>query len=218
MGIERILVVAGGTLAMLAVMLWRRKHYPEVAVWKIPVLTVLLALCGVAGALLMYYVENGHFSGTSFFGALLFVPVLMLPTMLLRVRYGTLMDLCAPAECIMLAILKTECLLTGCCKGAYLPSLGFVFPSQIAELITILTILLVLVKIEGKGTFKNSLYGWYLILYGSTRFFLNWFRDGIKPFVWILPPGNFWGIISVCVGFIWIIIARAHKASIKTPR
>lgn len=204
MSSERIMVISFGALCMLVVMLTRRKLFPQVKPWKMVIITILLTLSGVLGAILMYWVENKHFGGTSFFGALLFVPLLMLPVILLKIPYGTLMDLCAPAECIMLAILKIDCLINDCCSGRYMQALGVHFPSRIVEMIVILLIMVALLRIEKQAKKKNKLYGYYLIFYGFTRFFLNLLRDALTVFVWILPPGNFWSIIAVITGICWL--------------
>lgn len=214
MGTQRILIIGGGTVAMLILMLLRRKTYPQVSTWKIPLISILLTFAGVAGAMLMFFVESGHFGGTSFFGAILFVPVLLLPALLLRVPYGTLIDLCAPAECLMLAFMKVDCLMSDCCIGRYLPALGFQFPSQIIEMITTLVIMLILLQLERNPKNRNTLYAHYLILYGGTRFILNWFRYGLTPFVWILPAGNFWSVIAIALGLLWLAIATKRKQEV----
>lgn len=201
---ERIMVISFGAICMLLVMLSRRKLFLKVKPWKMVIITVLLTLAGVLGAILMYWVENKHFGGTSFFGALLFVPLLMLPVVLLKIPYGTLMDLCAPAECIMLAVLKIDCLIHNCCSGRYIQALGINFPSQLVEMAVILLIMVALLRIEKTGKKKNKLYGYYLIFYGFTRFFLNFLREALTVFVWILPPGNFWSIIAVIAGICWL--------------
>ena len=208
MGIQRMLIIGFGTVGMLFLLLIRRKAFPSVQVWKLPIISVMLTIAGVAGAMLMFFIESGHFGGTSFFGAILFIPILMLPALLLRIPYGTIMDMCAPAECLMLAFMKVDCLISDCCIGKYLPTLGFQFPSQIVEMLTILIIMLVLLHFERDARNRNMLYAYYLILYGATRFALNWFRYGIKPFIWILPAGNFWSIVAIIVGLLWLIAAK----------
>ena len=204
----RILFICTGCLGMMIQMMLRRKKFPQVALWKIPLISIFLTISGVAGALLMHYIESGNFSGTSFFGALLFIPVFMLPVLLLVPSFNTLMDLCAPAECVMLAILRIDCLYSGCCYGKYLAGLGFQFPSQIVEMIIILIIMVILLRIESKTKKPGQLYGYYMILYGATRFPLNLLRYGVAPFVWILPAGNFWSLIAIAAGLIWLCLVR----------
>jgi phosphatidylglycerol:prolipoprotein diacylglycerol transferase len=208
MGMQRILILCGGTVGMFLLMLLRRKSFTEVKIWKMAVISVLLTIAGVSGAMLMHFIEQGSFGGTSFFGAILFIPVLILPALLLRVRYSELADLCAPAECLMLAFMKVDCLLVGCCEGKYLPSLDCQFPSQIVEMIVILLGMLLFLQFERKGKFRGNLYACYLIFYGITRFILNWFRYGVKPFALGLPAGNFWSIIAIIFGIAWFIVMK----------
>jgi len=215
MGIQRIIIILEGTLAMFVLMLLRRKSYPQIKNWQFGVVSILLTISGVIGAMLMHFIESGTFSGTSFFGAILFVPVIMLPALLIKIPYGTLMDLCAPAESLMLAFMKVDCLVAGCCIGKYLPNLGFQFPSQLIEMVVTIIIMAVLIKIEKNPKNKNTIYAWYLILYGVTRFILNWFRYGVKPFVWVLPAGNFWSLVAIAVGIVWLLIVKRIKCAKK---
>lgn len=209
MGTQRILIICSGTIGMLILMLLRRNRFPHIKLWKYPVTSVLLTIAGVAGAMLMFYIESGKFGGTSFFGAILFIPILLLlPALALGISFGTMMDLCAPAECLMLAFMKLDCLMSDCCIGKYLPALQLQFPSQIVEMVTILIIMLLLIRLENSGNHKGQLYGYYLIFYGFTRFILNWFRYGLTPFVWILPAGNFWSIVALAAGLIWLAVLR----------
>ena len=211
MGTERILTIAAGTAAMLGLMLFQRKRYPSVAVWKLPVISVILTVCGVLGTMLLFFLEIGRFGGTSFFGAVLLVPLLMLPALLLRISYGTLMDLCAAAECAMLAIMKIDCLRSGCCQGVMMENLGFRFPSQIVEMIAALAIMVILVVLGKQQKNRGKLYPLYLMFYGGSRFILNWFREDIAPYFWQLPPGNYWALISVGIGFAWLIFLRRKE-------
>ena len=139
--------------------------------------------------------------------------MLLLPALILRIPYSTLMDLCAPAECLMLAFMKVDCLQSNCCIGKYLPALEFQFPSQIVETLTILIIMFLLPRFERKEKHTGKLYGYYLILYGSTRFVLNWFRYGLTPFVWILPAGNFWSLVAIVFGLGWLLVQRRQSGT-----
>lgn len=174
--------------------------------WKIPVLMVILTFAGVLGTLLLAYIENGVFGGTSFYGAVLFVPVLMLPALALRVKYGTLMDICAGAECAMLAIMKIDCWLDGCCFGKQVEFLGFdfQFPSAIAEMINSICLAIFLVLVFRRFR-PGSQYPLYMLTYGATRFLLNLLRY-VAPDQYILgiPQGLFWSLISMTTGAAWL--------------
>ena len=211
MGTQRILILCAGTIGMLILMLLRRKYFPQIQLWKYPLISILLTMAGVAGAMLMFYIETGSFGGTSLFGSIFFIPLFLLPVLLLGIPFSTLMDLCAPAECLMLVLMKLDCLLSGCCFGKYLPSLEIQFPSQIVEMITFFVIMLLLLRLERNEKNRGRIYGHYLIIYGIARFILNWFRYGVKPFVWILPAGNFWSLVAIALGFTWISLIKKSK-------
>lgn len=209
MSLERISIIAIGMLAMILLMILRRKRYPEISIWKIIVLGFLLTVMGVLGTMIMYFIENGSFGGTSFFGALLFVPLLMIPAMFLKIPYKTILDLCAPSEALMLSIMKIDCLANGCCVGKYLPKLELQFPSQMVEMAASLGVMLILLRMEQRQQ-RTHLYAWYLILYGITRFALNWFRYGTKPWIWILPNSIVWSIVSIIIGGLWLGVASKY--------
>ena len=211
MSMERILIIALGMFAMMLLLILRRKMYPHIPCWKMIVLGFLLTVAGVAGTMIMYFIENGRFGGTSFFGAILFVPLLIMPAILLKIPYKTILDLCAPSEALMLAIMKLDCLKNDCCVGKYLPQLEFQFPSQIVEMIASLAVMYVLLWMECRNR-RTHLYAWYLLLYGATRFVLNWFRYGTKPWIWILPNSIVWAILSMVIGIIWLAVASKRRA------
>lgn len=200
-----ILVFLGiGTVAMLLLNLLRRRKL-EMPLWKIMLATLLLTVMGVLGTQLLYFVEAGAWGGQSYFGAVLFVPLVFLPiALLLRVPYGCMMDLCAPAECAMLLVMKIDCLMAGCCGGMVMyytvEAKAVFFPSQLAEGFNALLIMAVLVWLEHKRKLRGGLYPLYLVLYGCTRLILNSFRWGLTPFVWRIPAGHFWALCSILLG------------------
>lgn len=211
MNAERILIIALGAIAMLAVMLIRSKSYPNIAKWKYFFLCLWLTISGVIGTLLLFYIENGYFRGTSFFGAILFVPILMLPALLMKIPYGTLMDITAVSECAMLAVMKLDCIESGCCGGKYLFShnnIDFYFPSQIIEMITVILIMFALIRLDKEESNKTKLFPFYMIFYGATRSLLNWFRANQSVFLLELSPGTFWGIVSILIGCMWLLVIR----------
>ena len=200
--------IAVGTGLMIAVML-AAGRWLDVKAWKSAVAAVVLTAVGIAGAKLMAFVESGSWGGRSFFGALFLAPLLMAPVALvLRVPVGDMLDMCAPAECVMLALLKVQCCLDGCCYGRVLrisATGGIVrFPSQIVECANAALIMVALLWIIHRGRARGRVYAWYMVLYGVCRFALNWLRE-TSPFVWGLPAGNFWALVSLAIGGAWMI-------------
>ena len=204
-----------GALAMMVCMFLQKKEYPQVAPWKMVVLTVWLTIAGVAGTMILAYIETGKFGGTSFYGAIFLVPVLIVPAMLMKMSYQDILNLCAPAECAMLVIMRFDCLDKGCCFGRYLPKLGFQFPNQIAEMLICAGVMVALIRMHKKNQ-QAQLYPWYMILYGVLRFTINGLRyGGTDPQVLGLSFGHFWSLISIAVGVIWLLLGRGRKTAAK---
>ena len=208
----RLTIIGLGALAMYISMLLRKKQFPQVAIWKMTVLTVWLTITGVLGTMILAYIEMGKFGGTSFYGAVFLVPILIAPMMLLKITYRDILNLCAPAECAMLIVMRFDCLDKGCCFGRYLPQLGFQFPSQIAEMFVGAAIIIALVRMHMKNR-QVQLYPWYMIIYGVCRFILNGFRyGGTNPWILGLSQGHFWSLVSVTLGTAWLLLSKEKKS------
>jgi len=189
----------------------------QITLWKSVPTAVLLTVTGTIGTYILYFIENHWIGGTSFYGAVFFVPVLFtLAAKLLRESYSDLLDICAPAECIMLVIMKIQCQISGCCAGReiYLPwNQAYVqFPSQIAELLNGLAIFAILMWLAKRGKNRGNLYYWYMILYGVTRFFLNFLREDQSVFAMGLAAGSFWSVWSVLFGLSVLFVRNRKQA------
>ena len=211
----RLAIIGLGGLVMWVSMVLQKKQYPQVAIWKMAVLSVWLTITGVFGTMMLAYLESGRFGGTSFYGAIFLVPILIVPAMLMKIKHHDILNLCAPAECAMLIVMRFDCLDKGCCFGRYLPKLGFQFPSQIAEMVVALSVMLVLIRMHKKDK-RAQLYPWYMILYGVLRFVINGLRyGGTNPWILGLSPGHFWSLVSVTVGIVWLLLSRRQRAVAK---
>ena len=119
----------------------------------------------------------------------------------------------AAFRCVMLVVMRFDCLKNSCCFGRYLPGLGFQFPSQISEMVVGVTILLVLLRMHKKDR-QVQLYPWYMILYGVCRFILQGLRyGGTDPWVLGLSQGHFWSLISIAIGTTWLLVSKARNTA-----
>lgn len=211
----RLTIIGLGGVAMCVSMLLQKRQYPQVAVWKMILLTLWILITGVSGTMVLAYIETGEFGGTSFYGAVFLVPILILPAMLMKITYKDILNLCAPAECAMMVVMRFDCLDKGCCFGRYLPQLKFQFPSQIAEMVVGVAIMITLIRMHKKDE-QARLYPWYMILYGVCRFILQGFRyGGTDPWVLGMSQGHFWSLISVVIGTAWLLLSRVGKSAAK---
>lgn len=211
----RLAIIGLGGVAMFFSMLLRKKQFSQVPVWKMALLTVWLTITGVTGTMILAYIELGEFGGTSFYGAVFLVPILILPAMLMKITYKDILNLCAPAECAMLVVMRFNCLENGCCFGRYLPQLEFQFPNQVAEMVVGVTIMVTLIRMHRKDR-QVQLYPWYMILYGTCRFILQGFRyGGTDPWVLGLSQGHFWSLVSIAIGAAWLLLSKKQKTAAK---
>lgn len=181
---------------------------------------VCLTICGVLGTYLWFWLETGgRWSGRSFYGAVFLVPVMFLAVApMLRIQYARLMDLCAPAECIMLVLMKALCLVEGCCGGMLLYTADngteVHFPSQIVELVNAAVLCGALLWLSRKEKQRGLIYPWYLLLYGATRFVLNFFRAESNL---TLTNGGVWSLCAIAIGggFLLVSVYRRKKEEQK---
>lgn len=202
---EKLIFISLGTAAMLILSLLRRKKY-ELSLWKAIVTPFVLTLLGVSGTLIMFFIETGRWGGISFFGSIFMIPIgLLLYSLIIREKYTHILDFSVTQICAMLAIMKILCLKSGCCYGTILFD-DVRFPSQIAEMLASIGIMILFLYFEKREMFKGDFYPLYFIIYGVVRFVLNFFRGGLSPFVWILPAGHFWSIVAMVIGILWLIL------------
>ena len=202
---------------MLVPILYQSKLY-GIVFWKSIVIAVLLTITGTVGTYLMFLLENHVIGGRSFYGAVFFVPLAFLVVAkCLNIKYGLLMDLCAPAECLMLALMKVLCIISGCCAGRVLceniAGEAVRFPSQIVELIGALVVAVILLYIFSQKKYIARLYPWYLFLYGVSRFVLNFMREEWQLWKWgnILPFGTLWSLVALMMGGFLLLYLKKNE-------
>ena len=205
---KTILVLSIGTCAMLVLMLLIGIKY-RLKLWKCIPISLILTITGTIGTYIWFWIENSWVGGRSYYGAVFIVPIaFVFLAKAMRIPYGDLMDLCAPAECIMLSIMKLQCLVDGCCGGRVLyttsEGMDVIFPSQIVELANAFLLMLILMIFAFIPRFRGKLYPWYLMLYGVTRFVLNWFRAENTPVIAGMTFGCVWSLIAIFFGILWI--------------
>lgn len=196
---------------MLLFMLTRRGLY-HVGRIKILPLAVCVGAMGLLGTYILYFLENGVWYGKSFFGAVLFFPVLLLPVAwLFRMGLTDLLSYATVPGVALLAVYKWNCYLEGCCGGKTLwfseDGIPTHFPSQMAEMAAAIMITLLLLLLERKEKLRGKIYPICLVVYGTTRCILNQFRWEDAPFALGMTAGTFWSLVSVLIGSVWLVTA-----------
>jgi len=212
------LFLAGDMLLVFALSMLVNKEL-KLPIWKIVLFTLTVVPVGVFCAKLMRLIEGGTWIGFSLYGAVLFEPLIMIPFgFLIKINPVEMMELGAPVGCLSVVFLKIQCWVTGCCFGRII---GYQdngrpirFPSQIVEMIVGIILLFALMKIIQSEKYQKYVYAWFLLLYGSTRFFLNLLRD-TEPFVLGMSAGCFWSLISCIVGGVALVYAYRIKTDMQ---
>lgn len=192
-----------------------------IAWWKGIVTTVLLTVFGLIGTILIYYVEYGEFGGTSFFGAVFLVPIAFaLVSLVLRMPYTRVLDLCTIGLCVTMALLRFNCATKGCCGGRVLfttaAGVAVRFPSQMTELVVGLSLAALFVYwIYRHPRFHGIIYPWFMVLYGAIRSVLNLLREEWAAWVEhrtdVFPKGMLWSLISLIVGCVWLCLVYRRR-------
>lgn len=195
---------------MLTLMVIRCKRY-QIKKWQLLPLAVCVAAMGLAGTYLMFFIENGGWYGKSFFGAVLFYPILLIPVALIfRIPLIRLLDYATPPGLALLAIYKWNCYQKGCCGGKALwfseAGVPTHFPSQLAEMTVAVILTIILLILEKNPKNKGKIYPLCLVTYGSTRYILNYFRWEQNDFFMGMPAGNLWAVVAVSIGIVWLCI------------
>lgn len=155
--------------------------------------TFFTYICGVIGALIMGKIYSlacsavgyNETSKVAIFGAIIFVPLLMLIFPVKKGDYKNLMDMLAPGVLVILLCAKFGCFIMGCCHGKpssfgvqYIGADEKYFPVQLFEVISMLVVLL-LTQLYFKKTRRFTAGTAYPITFASysvTRFFWEFFR------------------------------------------
>lgn len=214
MDVNTLVYLIIGTFVMTIVSVILKKDY-NMCWWKSLVLPWALTVAGVLSVKLMFLAENGNFVGLSFFGAVFLIPVFVWPiSLIFKIKYSDYLDITAPSVAAMLSVMKINCLVTGCCAGKVLANAGtsaeIRFPSQVAEMIVAVIIAVILIILIKQGLLIHSIFPFFMILYGSTRFVLNLFRETTELFFG-MGIGNMWSVLSVFIGVIWMLLRWKNR-------
>ena len=207
-----------GMLVIVALSAWRAQRY-QFALWKALVLAVGICVFGVAGVLLLGFVQSGFRTwNTSFMGALIFTPLFVaLLGALLRIRPTEAVAFSAVSICAMSVCMKIGCYLAGCCGGIAIN--GAEIPVQLIESGLSLVILFVLILSELKINHLAVLFPAYMILYAFVRFPVEYLRDTDKNILG-MSVGQVTALVVffIGIGFVFILAFQKKKELSEAQR
>lgn len=184
----------------------------------------------VSGAIVLGYLllwgtswvfGGGRTNGLNYVRIVIFMPIpVWILTSLFRDPFWKLADLVSPLLAIYHGVTHIGCIFAGCCHGypsewgLFSNEVGAVcFPIQPIEAISSIAIGIVLLCMAKKPSMQGRLYAWYLLLFGSTRFIWEFFRDNEK--IWLGISGlAFHALTAAAIGLAALLLAGfVHKRS-----
>ena len=214
------LMFAVGVCSMGVLMLKRRGRYGLNGAQAL-LFTLLLTVCGLAGTKLLYILENWRdtmengvtLGGQSFFGAVFLIPLLMAPLgRLFAQAPGRSLDACAPCVASIIAFMRVGCFFNGCCGGWLMEvgNLHFHWPTQAIESIGDFFVLGLLLHMEERGSHPGKRYAVFMIGYGLLRFFVEFFRDTPKD--WLYLAHGQWFAAAGCLAGAAVLLRGKKNA------
>ena len=220
-GLSQILYQAWIVVVYIVVaafcLVWR-KHYGYG--WFRALLIPLVLLLALNFFILL---AGWAFSGFTHFGdkniviGYPFVPwMTMILARWMKDDWRRMLDFMAPAFPLTQVAAKIACCFAGCCfgfpmeHGLWNPVFQqTLFPVQLLEGLVALIVCVLCVLYAHRTRFRadGRVYPLFLILFGGTRFFLEFLRLNLKLF-WGISELALWALLMVLIGTIWLLRGR----------
>jgi len=181
-----------------------------------------LAMAGLVLVMkVIYFAFTGVFGGENTVTIVLFVPVAALVAALVsRQSAAAFIEAAAPVICIIQGIAKFGCQAMGCCQSWLHVDWGFynykvrdnLFPIQSLEAVVALAVAVVLIVITLRSKWQTGgfMMPLMLVLFGFTRFWLEFLRDNHKV-LWGLSKFSLWSVALVVAGCVWIAVLAIRR-------
>lgn len=183
-------------------------------------LTVMVYAMSVGWMFVLYWFFTGVWGGNNIVRIFIWVPVFTLPvSKLLKLDWMTSCDFISPCLCINHGIAHLGCIFAGCCRsypfenGVFNPALGIkTFPIQPIEALIAIGIAIYIILREKKKCHKADGLSFpiMLMLFGYSRFFLEFARDNDKLFLHISELALH-ALLAGIVGTVSFIVIKKHN-------
>ena len=209
------LFVLGFVSVFLFVVLYGRKI--GVPIWKSVIVVLIVYPVVVLWMFVMFWIESGFktFGGNNIVRVFVYVPLVAYPVAkFLKIAWKNICSMLALGPVAVHAVSHLGCIFAGCCMG-YPSSWGLYnvktqdirFPSQLIEaIIAWLIIAYLLARGKKRNYVSDGLeYPIMLVLFGSTRFICEFFRDNEKLLLGFSGLA-FHALFMFVVGAVWLIV------------
>lgn len=180
-------------------------------------LSVLHTVLGVLSVKVFALFESGDFSNMSLFGGVFFMPLFYWGVAkLAKQKAADVFDVFTICLVFTLMCARLNCIVSGCCLGAYIPIEGLThlrFPTRELELLFYVILLSRLWRKVLSGSARGMIYPIYMISYGIFRFVTETLRFSDRTDS-ILHISHLWALLSLGVGI--SIYGELRKKEKKT--
>ena len=199
----------------------------QIPFWKNLVTVLIVYPIAVFWMFVLFWVDTGFTSwgGNNIVRVFVYVPLIGIPVAkLLRIDQNKMLSLLSFGPLLVHGISHFGCIFGGCCKG-YPNSWGIYnhiyedirFPIQPIEALAAVAIVVYLICRAKKRKYVPDGYEYplMLVLFGSSRFIFEFFRDNGKLF-WGISLLAVHAFIMFVVGVIWISVRKRKCKSIES--
>lgn len=180
-------------------------------------LSVLHTVLGVLSVKVFALFETGDFSNMSLFGGVFFMPLFYwVVAKLSKQKAADVFDVFTICLVFTLMCARLNCIISGCCLGAYIPIEGLThlrFPTRELELLFYVLLLSRLWRKVLSGSARGMIYPIYMIAYGIFRFVTETLRFSDRTDS-ILHVSHLWALLSLGIGI--SIYGELRKKEKKT--
>ena len=194
---------------------------PKLKIGRLKAILIVLIVYPIiyVWMLVQFWIESGfkQFGGQHMVSMFIWIPLVgTLAAKILKIKWKTVCYFMAPCIPLIQTIGHLGCIFAGCCCGREIgyglyniTTGGYHFPIQPIESVIALTIVVILLIKAKKERYIPSAnhYPIMLIMYGSTRFLCEFFRDNEK-LLWGCSKLAFHALFMCVVGVVWLIVIK----------
>ena len=227
-GISQLIYNAFFVLSFVSWLFFNHRHgaHYGLSVRERTVISLVVFPVAYASLYVLYWIEtafNGWGSHNIVRGFVYFPLIALALAKFLHIRRGVAVDFIAPGVSLCQGVAHLGCSFAGCCYGIpfaggiWNPRFGsYLFPVQICEAAAALLTFAVCAVYAKKRGYRGdgTVYPLFLILFGVTRFFLEFLRDNQKV-IGQVSVLALHAALMVLVGTVWLLV-HARRASSPT--
>ena len=200
---QSLQILLGIATVANVIVLMHYRHELRVSVPAAVMLAVFHTIVGVLCVKLFAGLEtfsNPLNSGMSLFGGIFFLPVFYaFCAKLFKRDVRVVFDVFGICMVVTLAFARINCILSGCCLGAYIPGTDTQWPTREVEVVFWIILAAVLIVLKERGTMEGRLYLVVMIAYGLFRFVEEFFRQNVVLFG-VFHIAHIWAVVCFLIG------------------